>query len=73
MIEKTLNKKELNQVDLLEPLMTFPDEEIVPKQYVVFVEDGSCLQTCKNIRLDISEYMTKYHVKPPKNISRLPD
>jgi hypothetical protein len=58
---------------LKEPLLPLPDEVIVPKQYVVFVEDGSCLQTCKNIRLDISEYMKKYYMKPPKNISRLPD
>ena len=42
---------------------------------VVFVEDGAKLSDPKLIsfKCDISKYIRKYQIKPPKNIATLPD
>jgi hypothetical protein len=39
---------------------------------VVFVLDGSCIQTCKSIKIDLNHYKSKYFIEPPKFISKMP-
>ncbi len=39
---------------------------------VVFVLDGSCIQTCKSIKIDLNQYKSKYFIEPPKFISKMP-
>ena len=43
--------------------------------HVVFIKDGSKLSNKKtmNARCNISKYIKKYMIEPPKHIARLPD
>lgn len=47
-------------------------EALKSPHYVVLIEDGQCLQTCKRIKLDLNFFKSKYFIEPPKYISKMP-